>query len=118
MRFFLVFLSGVIIGAYFMYVRSIRPSATTTSQTAPIDGDGSDGYTQTVMDQYAGFVRAQQAQTCDMCRHQLAKWHPDDPGCGLTRMTDGVHATVTIVPCRFLDHTCGAFEAKAEEATL
>lgn len=50
--------------------------------------------------------------TCETCQHRYVSPQGSAPACGLTRMTDGIHPTVTIVPCRFLGNGCYAHTPK------
>lgn len=55
-------------------------------------------------------LAARREQRCETCRHQtIHPYRSNDPFCALTRMTDGVHPTVTTVPCRFLGGGCLAW---------
>jgi hypothetical protein len=57
-------------------------------------------------------LTTERGKRCETCKHQLAEWRPGDPGCGLTRMTVGVHPIAVIVPCRFFGGGCQAWEAR------
>jgi len=46
-------------------------------------------------------------QTCETCQHEERAWAT--PCCRLTRRSDGVHVTTTIVPCSVLSNRCGAW---------
>ena len=50
--------------------------------------------------------------TCETCANQVNAYNAADPFCGLTRMTDGIHPTVTVVKCRFLGNGCYAYTPK------
>ena len=59
----------------------------------------------------AGFVSAQQARTCETCRWGHLRASSSLLMCGLVAQSCGVP-----LPCSYFGNTCGAFEAKGDQA--
>lgn len=81
-----------------------RPKPRTTSSAFR------EGYIAGVADTRAEAVK----RTCATCQHQQPNPYTgvNDAVCRLTQMSDGVHVTVTYVPCRVLGNTCGSWKQK------
>jgi lambda repressor-like predicted transcriptional regulator len=67
-------------------------------------------------DTLAAEIRRRDGEACETCKHQTARpYRPDDPYCAVTAVSDGVHITVTMVPCRFLGNGCRAWQKRERE---